>query len=96
LHITSYESTAFGPKWCINLSTYGIVLSENKKTPTRGDGDNVVSAEKFEEFLVEEYGDDEIGGIEEEDIEGPMALENIEDVLDEYLQEQVECCWPET
>ncbi|CAK9075983.1 unnamed protein product [Durusdinium trenchii] len=42
--------------------------------------------EDFDQFLADQYGDDEIGARDEEDIEGHVALDD--DVLDEYLEEK--------
>lgn len=41
---------------------------------------------EFEEFLQDEYADDEIGGMEEQEIEGHMDLNDCEGILDEYLE----------
>merc|ERR1740121_3508334 len=50
----------------------------------RGDEDALQQAAQFERFFADEYGDDD-GACEDEDIEGPMTMENCEEVLDEYL-----------
>jgi len=42
--------------------------------------------EDFEAFMADEYGDDEIGARDEDDIEGHMELDD--GVLDEYLETQ--------
>jgi len=42
--------------------------------------------EDFRQFLAEEYGDEEIGACEEQDIEGEIDLETNEEILDEYLK----------
>lgn len=47
-----------------------------------------VSNEQFEQFLEEEYNDDEIGEMENDDIVGPMDAENLEAIMDEYLEEK--------
>jgi len=43
-------------------------------------------AEDFEEFLAGEYGREEIGAIDDEDIEGHLTVEACEEAVDEYLQ----------
>jgi protein LTV1 len=40
----------------------------------------------FSEFLDREYADDEIGECEGVDLEGPVDLEEHEEILDEYIQ----------
>lgn len=41
---------------------------------------------EFDEFLAEEYGEDAIGACDEDDdIEGPVTMEQCEDLLDEYI-----------
>ncbi|CAE7296764.1 Ltv1 [Symbiodinium pilosum] len=42
--------------------------------------------EDFERFMADQYGDDEIGARDEDDIEGQVELDD--DVLDEYLEEK--------
>merc|ERR1712232_384746 len=37
--------------------------------------------------MGDEYGDDETGALDDDEIEGPVSLENMEAVLDEYLEE---------
>lgn len=44
-----------------------------------------VTDEQFEQFMVEEYGDEEIGGCEEEEIEGQVGIDKVEEAVDEYL-----------
>lgn len=51
-------------------------------------GDGAVSSAQFEQLLDDEYADEEIGDLEEDEIEGNMDLENMEDVLDEFLEER--------
>ncbi|CAE8599496.1 unnamed protein product [Polarella glacialis] len=42
----------------------------------------------FENLMAEEYTVDDIGGCDEEIVEGHMDIEDLEDILDEYLQDQ--------
>jgi len=51
-----------------------------------GRGEPGMSAADFDQFLADEYGAEEIGACDEEEIEGPVSLENCEEMLDEYLQ----------
>lgn len=41
---------------------------------------------EFDEFLHDEYADDEIGGMDEQEIEGHLDLNDCEGILDEYLE----------
>merc|ERR1712070_373470 len=47
-----------------------------------------VSSVRFEQLLEDEYGDDETGALDDDEIEGPITMENMEAILDEYLEEQ--------
>lgn len=42
----------------------------------------------FAKFMENEYDEDEIGACDEDEIEGHMTLDDCEDVLDEFLDEQ--------
>lgn len=53
-----------------------------------GQSGDTVSASRFEQLLEDEYGDDETGALDDDEIEGPMNMENMEAILDEFLQDQ--------
>lgn len=57
---------------------------EDEEAPRAGRGTEDPAA--FEQFLAAEYGDEEVGACDEEEIEGPMSLEDCEEILDEYLE----------
>jgi len=42
----------------------------------------------FAKFMANEYGEEEVGACDDEEIEGHISLENCEDMLDEFLEEQ--------
>mmetsp|Transcript_43172 Transcript_43172/g.68247 ORF Transcript_43172/g.68247 Transcript_43172/m.68247 type:complete len:480 (+) Transcript_43172:63-1502(+) len=63
----------------------------------RGDADDegdyegcadVSNTEHFQQLLEDEYGDEEIGAMEDDEIEGHITMENMEDILDEFLEER--------
>lgn len=49
---------------------------------------DVVDSAHFQQLLEDEYGDDEIGAMDDDDIEGHITMENMEDILDEFLEER--------
>jgi len=54
------------------------------------DDDGEENAEQLEQVLNDEYGDEEIGPMEDEEIEGTMNAEDLEDILDEYIHDKEE------
>lgn len=47
------------------------------------------SAAEFEEFFAAEYGEEaDVGALDDEEVEGPMSLDNVENVVDEFLEDQ--------
>merc|ERR1712113_1248903 len=64
--------------------------SSSDAEPAANTRDNEAECEDFDKFLAEEYGDDDIGGIEDEEIEGHVTMENVKVVLDEYIQGKVD------
>jgi len=54
----------------------------------RAGGGETISNARFDQLLVNEYGDDETGALDDDEIEGPVDMENLEAVLDEYLEER--------
>eukprot|EP00927_Polykrikos_kofoidii_P074417 TRINITY_DN70406_c0_g1_i1.p1 TRINITY_DN70406_c0_g1~~TRINITY_DN70406_c0_g1_i1.p1 ORF type:complete len:472 (-),score=158.97 TRINITY_DN70406_c0_g1_i1:59-1474(-) len=51
--------------------------------------DGLEDCEDFDDFLADEYGDDQIGECEELEVEGYMPAEKAEEVLDEYLNDKM-------
>jgi len=51
--------------------------------------EGAVSAAEFDQLLEDEYGDDGDGALEEEEIQGPVDIENMGAVLDEFLEESL-------
>lgn len=52
--------------------------------------DAIDNATRLEQVLDGEYGDEHIGEMEDEDIEGTMNAEDLEDILDEYINDKAE------
>jgi protein LTV1 len=56
-----------------------------------------ISSERFEQLLEDEYGDDEDGALDDDEIEGHITLDNMDAILDEYLDDkQAEKAWTES
>jgi len=53
----------------------------------QGAGDRP-NAEKFDQLLAAEYGNEDIGDLEDDEIEGNVDPEDLEAMLDEYLEER--------
>lgn len=51
---------------------------------------SVPQADPRFERIMESYGDDDIGDLEDEDVHGQLNLDDIEDILDDYLDGKVE------
>lgn len=51
---------------------------------------SVNAADPRFERIMEAYGDEDIGDLEDEEVRGELALDDIEDVLDDYLDGKVE------
>lgn len=58
---------------------------ENEEDERHEDGEDFKS---FDKFLDDEYGDEELGELCDEEIEGHISLEQCTEVLDEYIQEK--------
>lgn len=48
----------------------------------------VVSEERFEQLLEDEYDEEEDGALDDDEIEGPVNEVDLEDILDEYLDDR--------
>jgi len=54
----------------------------------QGQSGVTVSGARFQQLLEDEYGENEDGALDDDEIEGPMNMENMESILDEFLEEQ--------
>merc|ERR1711904_71629 len=67
---------------------YPEIDEEDGSVAGRVDG-SAVCAERFEQLLIEDYGDEEIGAMDDDDeIEGHMTMEDMEAILDEYIEDR--------
>jgi len=55
-----------------------------------GERGEAPSAAHFDEVLEDEYADEETGALDDDEIEGPVTLEEMEAMLDEYLEDRAE------
>lgn len=55
-----------------------VAASSSRKAPA-------ASAAEFDRFFANEYNEDGIGAMDDDEIEGEMDLEDVEGILDEYL-----------
>eukprot|EP00747_Dinoflagellata_sp_TGD_P186546 gnl/TRDRNA2_/TRDRNA2_43620_c0_seq1.p1 gnl/TRDRNA2_/TRDRNA2_43620_c0~~gnl/TRDRNA2_/TRDRNA2_43620_c0_seq1.p1 ORF type:complete len:490 (-),score=142.27 gnl/TRDRNA2_/TRDRNA2_43620_c0_seq1:131-1600(-) len=86
MHAAALMSMGFGELDLDDEDLAGLKFAP----PPRGDGSSraarAANAAELEQLLEEEYGDDELGACEEQEIEGTLDIENCDDILEEYLE----------